>query len=297
MDSKVLNIMLDTAKKITLKNDCVNDSGFRVGSALLCKNGNIYAGHNIENFGIQSTCSERTAFCSAISEGEKEFVGIVVIASDIKENKFVEAWPCGYCREFMSSIVGSEFEIYTIDENGNLVGKTISELAPLHDYSINKNYSFDKNKKISIKGNFFEVPISKNIEEKEINKVIDLALKVANNTYGYFQKEGAVIVGFNEKNEKCIFTGSTITDNNGSIIRAPKVALLKALSNGVRKFEKIICIKSENGKANILYPSYDVIQLLLQYAGVDFKMITYNQDENKVYENTIKEVLPKYFEF
>ena len=46
----------------------------------------------------------------------------------------------------------------------------------------------------------------------------------------YFQKEGAALLASNEQGEMKLYTGATQTDNNGTIIRAPKVALLKALS-------------------------------------------------------------------
>ena len=47
-------------------------SGFKVGAALLAKNGTVYTGCNIENAAYTPTnCAERTAFFKAISEGTK----------------------------------------------------------------------------------------------------------------------------------------------------------------------------------------------------------------------------------
>lgn len=54
-------------------------SHYKVGAVLTCKNGKKYTGCNVENGGIQSICAERTAFCKAISEGEREFDYIVVV--------------------------------------------------------------------------------------------------------------------------------------------------------------------------------------------------------------------------
>ena len=49
-------------------------SGYKVGASLLCKDGSVYTGCNIENAGYSSTnCAERTAFFKAVSEGRKEF--------------------------------------------------------------------------------------------------------------------------------------------------------------------------------------------------------------------------------
>jgi cytidine deaminase len=49
-------------------------SNIKVGAALLCKNGKIFTGVNVENSSYGGTiCAERTAFVKAISEGEREF--------------------------------------------------------------------------------------------------------------------------------------------------------------------------------------------------------------------------------
>lgn len=55
-------------------------SGFKVGAALLAKNGVIYTGCNIENAAYTPTnCAERTAFFKAVSEGVKEFEAICIV--------------------------------------------------------------------------------------------------------------------------------------------------------------------------------------------------------------------------
>lgn len=66
-------------------------SKYKVGAAVLCKDGSIYTGCNIENSSFGATiCAERTAFVKAISEGNKNFVALAVTE-----------WPCGICRQFM----------------------------------------------------------------------------------------------------------------------------------------------------------------------------------------------------
>ena len=297
LDKEILSTMLEEAKKVALRNDCVNDSNFSVAAALLTKDSKIYTGHNIENLGIQSTCSERTTFSKALSEGEKEFVAILVIGYPKKEEKFVPAWPCGYCREFMSAYLGNEFLVYTIDENENFIEEKLGNLANLKDLSKNSNYEINTNVKLDTQ------VVGKNLDEikgktnkSELDIMIEMAKKASLNTNLYFQNEGATLIAFNEKNEKVIYTGATQTDNNASIIRAPKVALLKALSEGCRKFDKILVIKQGEKIFEELWLSYDVIQLFLQYTSLDFKILTMNHESN-VKENTIKEVLPYPFEF
>ena len=72
-------------------------SHFRVGAALLCGDGRVFTGCNIENASLGATiCAERTAAVKAVSEGAREFVA-VAIASD-----HAYAWPCGICRQFLN---------------------------------------------------------------------------------------------------------------------------------------------------------------------------------------------------
>ena len=53
-------------------------SNYHVGAALVCKNGKIYSGCNIENHGIMAICAERVAFVNAISNGYKDFKEILI---------------------------------------------------------------------------------------------------------------------------------------------------------------------------------------------------------------------------
>ena len=66
--------------KNSLKQSYSPYSKFKVGAALLCKNGAVFSGVNIENSSFSATnCAERTAIFSAISNGEKEFEKIAVV--------------------------------------------------------------------------------------------------------------------------------------------------------------------------------------------------------------------------
>lgn len=100
-------------------------SRFRVGAALQTKNGVIYRGHNIEVASYSLTmCAERVALFKALSEGEREFEALVIVASS---GEFCA--PCGACRqtliEFAPSLV-----VHLADKNGRLKTYSIAELLP-----------------------------------------------------------------------------------------------------------------------------------------------------------------------
>ncbi|MBR5516190.1 MAG: cytidine deaminase [Clostridia bacterium] len=104
-------------------------SDFKVGAALLCKNGNIYTGCNIENAAFSPTnCAERTAFFKAISEGEREFCAIAVVGG--KNAEITDfCMPCGVCRQVMAEFCSGDFEIITANQN-EIKTKKLSELLP-----------------------------------------------------------------------------------------------------------------------------------------------------------------------
>ena len=77
-------------------------SGFMVGAALLCKDGTVYTGCNIENAGYTPTnCAERTAFFKAIYDGEREFEKIAVVGGPEESEGDELCAPCGVCRQVM----------------------------------------------------------------------------------------------------------------------------------------------------------------------------------------------------
>lgn len=99
-------------------------SHFAVGAALLCEDGTLYEGCNIENasYGL-TNCAERTAIFKAVSEGHIKFKALAVVVDT--EGPCA---PCGACRQVMA-----EFKIPLIIM-GNLMGNikivTIEELLP-----------------------------------------------------------------------------------------------------------------------------------------------------------------------
>lgn len=87
-------------------------SHFKVGAALLAKNGRVYTGCNIENAAYTPTnCAERTAIFKAVSEGVREFEAICIIGGP--EGRIVDYTPpCGVCRQVMMEFCQpEEFQI------------------------------------------------------------------------------------------------------------------------------------------------------------------------------------------
>lgn len=127
--------MINLAKK-TANNAHSPYSNFMVGATLVASSGKVYTGCNIENQGIQSICAERVAFAKAISEGEREFKAIFVVAKMRDSKYFKETLPCGYCRQFMSEFCKPDFEIYIYDEEKDEIKKyTLQELLP-HGFAL-----------------------------------------------------------------------------------------------------------------------------------------------------------------
>ena len=107
-------------------------SNFKVGVALLAKNGNIYGGCNIENASYSPTnCAERTAFFKAVSEGIKEFEAICVVGG--KDGILTGyASPCGVCRQVMMEFCDPEtFQIILATSKEQYEIFTLEEILPL----------------------------------------------------------------------------------------------------------------------------------------------------------------------
>ena len=107
-------------------------SKFKVGAAVLTKNGKIYSGCNIENAAYTPTnCAERTAFFKAVSEGVKEFDAICIVGG--KGGVVTEyAPPCGVCRQVMMEFCNPKtFQIILAVDKERYEIYTLEELMPL----------------------------------------------------------------------------------------------------------------------------------------------------------------------
>ena len=106
-------------------------SRFAVGAALLCKDGSIYTGCNVENASFSPTCcAERTAVFKAVSEGKTEFCAIAVVGGKTGEAPDALCPPCGVCRQVLSEFCGADFEIILADGKGGVSILTADQLLP-----------------------------------------------------------------------------------------------------------------------------------------------------------------------
>lgn len=131
MDKKQIEEMIDLAIG-QLDYSYVPYSGFRVGAALLTKEGRTYKGCNIENAAYTPTnCAERTAFFKAVSEGERNFKAICIVGG--KDGILTEyAAPCGVCRQVMMEFCNLDtFQIILATSREQYDIFTLKELLPL----------------------------------------------------------------------------------------------------------------------------------------------------------------------
>lgn len=100
-------------------------SSFRVGAALLARDGRIFTGCNVENasFGV-TLCAERVALGKAISQGVREFEAIAIVSEGISY-----CFPCGVCRQALAEF-NLDMEVLAGNRNGAYIAKSLRELLP-----------------------------------------------------------------------------------------------------------------------------------------------------------------------
>ena len=113
-------------------------SGYKVGAALLCSDGTVYGGCNIENASYSPTnCAERTAFFKAVYDGRRDFVAIAVVGG--KDGVITGAFPpCGVCRQVMREFCDDNFMVYIGGANDTYQALTLAELLP-HSFSASEH--------------------------------------------------------------------------------------------------------------------------------------------------------------
>ena len=101
-------------------------SNFHVGAALLCENGTVSTGCNVENaaYGV-CICGEQTAIVKAVSEGHRKFKAIA-IAGDTEG----PCLPCGACRQIMSEFATRDMPVLCVGISGKYASYTLGELLP-----------------------------------------------------------------------------------------------------------------------------------------------------------------------
>lgn len=108
-------------------------SGFRVGAALLARDGRIFTGCNVENAAYgPSNCAERTAVFKAVSEGARDFTAIAVTGGPGESAPESYTAPCGVCRQVLMEFCAPE-HFPVLLGRGDLTWKeyTLAELLPV----------------------------------------------------------------------------------------------------------------------------------------------------------------------
>jgi len=96
LSEETLDALVETAKNARLRS-VAPFSGFLVGAAVRTAAGKVYTGCNIESasYGL-TVCAERVAIWKALSEGEREFSELAVVADTESLTP-----PCGTCRQII----------------------------------------------------------------------------------------------------------------------------------------------------------------------------------------------------
>ena len=101
-------------------------SGYEVGAALLCKDGTVFGGCNVEGSSYGNTiCAERTALVKAVSEGKKDFEALAVCASTDEI-----CTPCGICRQMLADF-SLDMTILCANQKGEFLEKKLFDLLPM----------------------------------------------------------------------------------------------------------------------------------------------------------------------
>lgn len=117
--------LVDEAFKM-LERSYVPYSSFPVGAALLCADGTVFTGCNVENAAYGSTiCAERTAIVKAVSEGHTDdWISLAVVG---KGEDY--CWPCGACRQMLYEFC-PELNVLVARGDGDFVKIKLEDLLP-----------------------------------------------------------------------------------------------------------------------------------------------------------------------
>lgn len=129
MDNKIFDKLVNYAVLAREKSYCPY-SDFAVGAALLCEDGEIFTGANIESATYTPTvCAERVAFSTAVHAGKKSFGAIAIVGGKASEALSSFTPPCGVCRQFMAEFCSPDFPVILSDGKSSKI-LTLGELLP-----------------------------------------------------------------------------------------------------------------------------------------------------------------------
>jgi len=121
-----MDALFKEAQKIALKAYSPY-SKFRVGAAVLCGDGTIVTGVNVENrsFGL-TVCAERNTICAAVAKGHLKFSAMAISTPDSVE----PVGPCGACRQVISEFMTADTPVRFAGNGANQINTTVGELVP-----------------------------------------------------------------------------------------------------------------------------------------------------------------------
>lgn len=101
-------------------------SRFPVGAAVLCEDGTVVTGCNVENasYGL-SMCAERVAIFRAVAEGKRHFRLLAVMAQTEEPVS-----PCGACRQVMAELFDASTPVLLANTSGQTLRTTVAKLLP-----------------------------------------------------------------------------------------------------------------------------------------------------------------------
>ena len=106
-------------------------SHFAVGAALLCADGTVFGGCNIENAAYSPTnCAERTAIFSAVYQGQRDFVAIAVCGGPDNAEPVEFCPPCGVCRQVLREFCANSMPVYLVKSEDEIFATTLEGLLP-----------------------------------------------------------------------------------------------------------------------------------------------------------------------
>lgn len=117
--------LVDLARRMLDRAYCPY-SAFPVGAALLCGDGAVFTGCNVENAAYGSTiCAERTALVKAVSEGRRgDFVRLAIAGTGDEY-----CWPCGACRQMLYEFA-PDLTVLAARGDGSFLQAGLRELLP-----------------------------------------------------------------------------------------------------------------------------------------------------------------------
>ena len=138
IDKNQMEILFSEAQKIA-EAAYAPYSNFRVGAALLCEDGSVVTGVNVENrsFGL-TICAERNAVTTAVTMGKSRFIALAICTPDSVQ----PVGPCGACRQVISEFMSADAPVCFAGSGREMVNTTAGDLLPwdsLHDLKPEKS--------------------------------------------------------------------------------------------------------------------------------------------------------------